>query len=112
MECKKIEIRHEFYPSTVGCGPCGAWQGAIDVAEAKIKLVDGSSAFALYRREADFYQTVTYSINKSSYFEKKFDRDKFMEKYDRLADAKKSPYYPIFRQLLEEVKKQTKARKG
>lgn len=112
MSNSELKIQHKYYPSTVGCGPCCAWQGAIDIAEAKIKLTDGTEAYALYRREVSFSQEVSYSVGKKSYFEKGFEKGKFIEQFDRLSDAKKSPYISIYRQLLNSVKEATKARKN
>ena len=112
MNDAKLKIRHKYYPSTIGCGPCCAWQGAIDIAEARIKLTDGTPAYALYRKEVAFSQEVSYSVRKTSYFEKDFDRDKYIEKYDRLSDAKKSPYLSVYKQLLSAVKEAAKARKA
>lgn len=111
MNDAKLKIRHEYYPSTIGCGPCCAWQGAIDIAEAKIKLVDGTAGYALYRKEVAFSQEVSYSVRKNSYFEKGFNWDNYIEKFDRLSDAKKSPYLSVYKQLLNVVKEAAKARK-
>ena len=112
MNDAKLKIQHKYYPSTIGCGPCCAWQGAIDIAEAKIKLTDGTTAYALYRKEVAFSQEVSYSVRKTSYFGKDFDRDNYIEKFDRLSDAKKSPYLSVYRQLLDAVKEFAKARKA
>jgi len=109
---KKLSIRHEFYESTIGCGPCEAWQGPIDVAEAKISLPGGKTGYAMYRKEAVIPAEVSYSINETSYFAKGFNSKKAIESYSRLDDAKKSEFYPVFRQLLDTVKEATKARKN
>ena len=49
---------------------------------------------------------------KTSYFEKDFDQDNYIEMFERLSDAKKSPYLSVYKQLLSAVKEAAKARKA